>query len=78
VALSFENADLLDADLLLLLTNGADTDDIVGFESRPSVESGAVLDMEYADIVALNTPSAPSIQYVLELITPTLEAAAAA
>jgi iron complex transport system substrate-binding protein len=76
VQISFEEISLLDADLLLLLTNGADPEDISGYDALPAVESGAVLSMGYTDIVALNTPSALSVAYALELITPTLEAAA--
>jgi iron complex transport system substrate-binding protein len=78
VQISFEQIDLLDADLLLILTNGADPNDIAGYATLPAVESGAVLDMSYTDIVALNTPSALSVPYALEIIQPTLEAAAAA
>lgn len=77
VQLSFEQISLLDADLLLVLTHGADPDEITGYDALPAVERGAALAMDYADIVALNTPSPLSVPYVLEVIRPTLEAAEA-
>lgn len=77
VKLSLENIDLLDADLVMVLTNGADTADIPGFDELPAVEAGASLVMDYADAVALNTPTPLSIPWVLETLHPALEAAAA-
>lgn len=76
VELSLENIGELDSDLLLLLTNGAETSDIPGFDALPAVQTGAVSVLEYADIVGLNTPSPLSVPYALELIRPALEAAA--
>jgi len=76
--LSFERVELLDSDLLVLLTNGADAASMPGYASLPAVQSGAALDLEYAPIVGLNTPSVLSIPYSLEALRPGLEAAAAA
>ncbi len=76
VELSFENIDQLDSDLLLLLTNGTDTSEILGFDSLPAVQSGAYSVLEYAPVVGFNTPTPLSIPYSLEYIRPALEAAA--
>ena len=77
VKLSFERIDMLDADLLVLLLNGADPADIAGFADLPAVQSGAVAELDYGDAVGLNTPTPLSIPYVLEKIRPALEQAAA-
>lgn len=78
VELSFEQIGLLDADLLVLLLNGAETDDISGYDSLPAVQTGAVSILDYATITGLNTPSPLSIPHALDAIRPALEAAAAA
>ena len=44
VELSLERIGELDADLLLLLTNGADPAEIPGYSALPAVQSGAVVD----------------------------------
>lgn len=77
VKLSFENISMLDADLLILLLSGADTDDITGYDQLPAVKSGAVAELDYAAVTALNTPSPLSIPWVLDKIRPTLAKAAA-
>jgi len=77
VELSFEEIGLLDADVLLILANGADTADIIGFDTLPAVQSGAYSVLEYAPVVGLNTPSPLSIPYSLDFIRPALAAAAA-
>jgi iron complex transport system substrate-binding protein len=76
VKLSLENIDMLDADLVMVLTNGADTADIPGFDELPAVEAGAALVMGYEEAVALNTPTPLSIPWVLDTLRPALEAAA--
>ncbi len=76
VKLSLENIDMLDADLVMVLTNGADTADIPGFDELPAVEAGASLVMDYVDAVALNTPTPLSIPWALESLQPALEASA--
>ena len=75
-SLSLERVDMLDADLLLILTNGADVDDIPGYDLLPAVQDGAVAVLDIAGVTGLNTPSPLSIPYSLELIRPALEAAA--
>ncbi|HKY16005.1 MAG TPA: hypothetical protein VJM33_13855 [Microthrixaceae bacterium] len=67
---------MLDGDLLLVLTNGGSTDDIVGFDQLPAVKTGAVAELDYLDATGLNTPSPLSIPYALDSIRPALEAAA--
>ena len=76
VKVGFERTDLLDADYLALLTNGADPESIPSYQSLPAVKSGAVSLLDYADATALNTPTPLSIPYVLEVIHPQLVAAA--
>jgi iron complex transport system substrate-binding protein len=73
---SLERVDLLDADLLIMLTNGADPADIPGYEQLPAVRSGGVAVLAVAEVSGLNTPSPLSIPYSLEAIRPALEAAA--
>ncbi|WCO68787.1 ABC transporter substrate-binding protein [Iamia majanohamensis] len=76
VELSLENLDLLDSDVLVLFTNGADPGDIPGYANLPAVRSGAVATLDYADVTGLNTPTPLSIPWSLERIRPALEAAA--
>jgi iron complex transport system substrate-binding protein len=76
VELSLERIDELDADVLLLLTNGVDPAGIPGYDTLPAVQDGAVAVLDMAGVVGLNTPTPPSIPYSLERIRPALEAAA--
>ncbi len=76
VEVGFERMDLLDADLLALLTNGEDPSSIPSYDSLPAVKSGAVAVLDYATAVALNTPTPLSIPYGIEELRPALEAAA--
>jgi iron complex transport system substrate-binding protein len=77
LTLSLEQIGLLDADMLVLLTNGADPTDIPGYSNLPAVESGAVSVLDVADVTGLNTPTPLSIPYCLDVIRPALEAVAA-
>ncbi|HMJ76034.1 MAG TPA: ABC transporter substrate-binding protein [Iamia sp.] len=74
VKLSLEQTSLLDADLVMVLTNGAD--DIAGLDDLDAVQRGAFAVMDYAQAVALNTPTPLSLPYVLDQIRPVLEIAA--
>jgi iron complex transport system substrate-binding protein len=74
--LSLERVGELDADLLVLLTNGADAADIPGFAGLPAVEDGAIALLDLAAVTGLNTPSPLSIPFSLDAIRPALEAAA--
>jgi iron complex transport system substrate-binding protein len=74
--LSLERIDELDADLLILLTNGADPTEIIGYDALPAVRDGAVATLDLAAVTALNTPSPLSLPYSLDRIRPALEAAA--
>lgn len=76
VELSLEQISALDGDVLLVLTNGTDTADIVGWEQLPAVEAGTAQVLSTPAAWGLNTPSPLSIPWVLEDIRPTLEAAA--
>ena len=77
VELSLERVGELDADLLILLTNGADPNEIPGYSGLPAVQSGAVSVLDVPTITGLNTPTPLSVPYALEAIHPALEAAAA-
>lgn len=77
VKLSLESIDQLDADVLILLTNGADPDEIAGYSLLPAVQSGAVAILDVATITGLNTPTPLSIPYALGVLHPALVAAAA-
>lgn len=74
--LSLEQVDALDGDILLVLTNGTDTADIVGWDALPAVQAGTAQVMDTAQAWALNTPSPLSLPWAIEQIRPTLEAAA--
>ena len=76
VELSLENTELLDADLILVLTNGAEADTIPGWEDLEAVKDDAVAVLDYALATAVNTPTPLSIPYSLEELRPALEAAA--
>jgi iron complex transport system substrate-binding protein len=76
VQLSFEQVDVLDADLLVMFTNSGDPSDLPGYDNLPAVQAGSVALPDYAEIVGLNTPSPLSIPYSLEAVRPALEAAA--
>lgn len=78
VELSLERVDELDADMLILLTNGAEPSDIPGYDNLPAVQAGSVAVLDLAEVTGLNTPSPLSIPYSLEAIRPALEAAAGA
>jgi iron complex transport system substrate-binding protein len=70
--ISLEEIGMLDAELLLLLTQGADTATITGYAQLPAVRAGAAMVLDYPQAVALNTPTPLSIPWVLEQIEPTL------
>ena len=74
--LSIENVGQLSADLVLLLTNGADPSEITGYEQLPAVQDGAAAVVDMATAVALNTPTPLSLPYAIEQVKPALEAAA--
>ncbi len=78
VQVSLERLDLLQADLLILYTNGMDPGKIPGFSSLGAVRSGAVAVLDLEDISGLNTPTPLSIPYELDKIRPALKAAAEA
>jgi iron complex transport system substrate-binding protein len=76
VDISLERIDELDADLLIMLTNGAEPADIAGYSALPAVQKGAVAILDLAQVVGLNTPTPLSIPYSLDAIRPALEASA--
>lgn len=76
VQVSVEEIQVIDADLLVLLTNGTDPASIPGYAGLSAVQRGAVALLDTVDVSALNTPSPLSVPYALDLIRPALEAAA--
>ena len=73
--LSLEQADLLAADLVMVLPNGGDpVADLIGFADIPAVADGAYVEADLALAIALNTPSARSLLWALDQIMPGLEA----
>ena len=74
--ISFEQSARLDADLLLILTNGGNPSDIPGYDNLAAVQAGAVVELDYALAVGLNTPSVLSIPWALDQIHPQLVIAA--
>ena len=77
VELSLERIGELDADLLLLLTNGADPAEIPGYSALPAVQSGAVSILDLALATGINTPTPLSVPWALDALQPALQAAAA-
>lgn len=73
---SLERVDLLDSDIVLLLTNGADPNELTGYAELPAVVDGAAMVADFSAAVALNTPSNLSMLWALDLIHPVLQAAA--
>jgi len=73
--ISTEQITLLDADIVLLLTNGADPADIPGYAALPAVVRGSALAVDYPTAVALNTPSSLSLPWGIERLRPVFEAA---
>ena len=78
VELSLENVGMLDADVLVLFTNGADPASLAGYDALPAVRDGTAVVLDYAAVVGLNTPTPLSIPYSLGLIRPALDAAGGA
>lgn len=76
IELSFEQAGMLDSDLLVIFSNGADPHSLVGYDRLPAVQAGSVAELGYAAVAGLNTPSPLSIPYSLELVLPALRTAA--
>lgn len=74
IQLSFEQVDLLDSDLLLILTGGGEPDDLPGYSDLPAVTSGGVAELDFETVVGLNTPTPLSIPYVFDELRPALEA----
>jgi iron complex transport system substrate-binding protein len=76
VTVSLERIDVLDGDVLAVLTNGDDVSRVPGWDNLPAVRSGAVAELDMNSAIALNTPSPLSIPYGIKAIRPALEAAA--
>jgi iron complex transport system substrate-binding protein len=75
--LSPEQIGQLDAEVLMLLTQGTDPATITGYAQLGAVEAGTALVVDYPLAVALNTPTPLSVPWALEQVEPTLARAAA-
>ncbi|MEM7322055.1 MAG: ABC transporter substrate-binding protein [Actinomycetota bacterium] len=73
IQISLEEIGLLQADLVGVLLNGTDPSEVIGLDTLPSSQSGALIDFAFADVVGLNTPTPLSVPYLLELMRPSLE-----
>lgn len=77
LTLSPERVDALTADLVVVLPNGGTAEQLSalpGFADLPAVRGGGLAVVDYPTVVGFNTPSATSVLYALERITPQLEA----
>lgn len=76
---SAERVDVLRSDLLIMWPNGGSAEDLAslpGFTNLPAVQSGGFAPVDVETVIALNTPSALSIEWVLQSLRPQLECAA--
>ncbi|EME19119.1 ABC transporter substrate-binding protein [Rhodococcus triatomae] len=79
LTLSPERVDALTADLVVMLPNGGTAEQLnalPGFADLPAVRTGGLAVVDYPTVVGFNTPSATSVLYSLDRITPQLEAVA--
>ncbi|WP_370327239.1 ABC transporter substrate-binding protein [Euzebya sp.] len=76
--LSLEQVGMLDSDVLVVFANDGDPADLPGWDQLPAVARGSVAQLDYSDVVGLNTPTPRSVPHSLALIRPALEIAAAA
>jgi iron complex transport system substrate-binding protein len=76
VEISFEQVELLDADLLAILANGGDPTTLPGWSDLTAVRNDAVAEFVFADVVGLNTPTPLSLPYEIDLLRPVLETVA--
>ncbi len=56
--LSLEQIGLLDADLLVIFSNGADPSDLVGYDQLRPVVNGSAIELDYSAVVGLNADTA--------------------
>lgn len=70
MAISSERVDLLDSDLLIAWTLGdpGSVERIPGWDNLPAVQDDAVIFVTNDDSQAFTSPSAPSVDYVIELL----------
>ncbi|AEF39631.1 ABC transporter substrate-binding protein [Hoyosella subflava] len=71
-----ERVDILRSDLLITWPNGGDPEELMqipGFSELPSVQGGGFAAVDIETVIALNTPSALSTEWVLNSLRPQLE-----
>lgn len=70
IAVSAENLDLLDMDLLVLWITGETPDDLPGWSDLPSVENGSAAQLQTVAATALGAPTVRSVPWVLDEMDP--------
>lgn len=73
---SLEQVDLLDSDLIIMLANGGNPEDLIGFDALRASKSGAVQSVDFSLATALNQPSVLSLPWAFDQLRPILEKAA--
>ncbi len=73
---SLEQVDLLEADMIIVLANGGDPTDLIGWSALTAVRNDAVVQVDMVEATALNQPTSLSLPWVLDQIGDTLERAA--
>ena len=73
---SLEQVDLLEADMIIVLANGGDPNDLIGWSALTAVGNDAVVEVDMVEATALNQPTSLSLPWVLDQIGGTLEKAA--
>jgi iron complex transport system substrate-binding protein len=70
IAVSAENLDLLDMDLLVLWISGETPDDLPGWSDLPSVKNGSAAQLQTVAATALGAPTVRSVPWVLDEMDP--------
>ncbi|NLD76873.1 MAG: ABC transporter substrate-binding protein [Acidimicrobiales bacterium] len=74
--LSLEQVDLLDSDMIIILANGGDPNDLIGWDALTAVQNDAVVEVDFVMATALNQPSSLSLPWALDELGDTLANAA--
>ncbi|CUU65718.1 ABC transporter substrate-binding protein [Corynebacterium variabile] len=70
IAVSAENLDLLDMDLLVLWISGETPDDLPGWSDLPSVKNGSAAQLQTVAATGLGAPTVRSVPWVLDEMDP--------
>lgn len=78
ITVSVERVDLLESDVLGFFSLTGDPTALPGFDQLTAVETGAWVELDYEQVLGLNTPSVLALPYALDAFAPALDAAEAA